>query len=129
MDRYTKSILTVIAGALVYLCIVLTPLPVAYAQRAAQRPGEFTGPGEVVVVGWKVPPSEPLIVTAPAPLPVTINGLVEVRGRVSTERSSGRADRVLIAGWEEGGALERAGTPRAITSTTATGLPVVTLQK
>ena len=45
-DRFTKIVLTVIATALVYLCVVLTPLPSAHAQTAA-RPGDPTGPGTV----------------------------------------------------------------------------------
>jgi len=115
MDRYSKSVLTVIAGALVYLCVVLTPWPAAHAQQTTQRPGEFTGPGEIVVVGWKVPSSQPVQVATTAPLRVT--------GSVTTERSSGHADRVVIAGWEELGSANRAGRARAIESGTA-GLPV-----
>ena len=52
-DRYLKSVLTVIAGALIYLCVILTPIPRASAQTPSIRPGEPSGPTEVVVVGWQ----------------------------------------------------------------------------
>ena len=52
-DRYTKCVLTVIAVALVYLCVIFTPLPHAHAQTSSIRPGESSGPTEVVVVGWE----------------------------------------------------------------------------
>ena len=42
IDRYTKAALTLIATALVYLCVVLTPLPGVQAQGGTQRPGEPT---------------------------------------------------------------------------------------
>jgi hypothetical protein len=32
IDRYTKFVLTVIAGALLYLGVIFTPLPTAIAQ-------------------------------------------------------------------------------------------------
>jgi hypothetical protein len=126
MDRYTKSVLTVIAAALVYLCVVLTPWPAAHAQRATQRPGDFVGPGEIVIVGWKAP--EPVSITAQQPLAVTASAPLQVTGRVTTERSSGRADRVVIAGWEELASADRAGRARAIESGAA-GLPVTATVK
>ena len=49
VDLYTRMVLTAIAAALLYLCIILTPLPVASAQ-TAQRPGMPTGPAEVVIL-------------------------------------------------------------------------------
>ncbi len=60
-DRYTKTVLTVIAGALIYLCVVMTAFPAAQAQSSA-RPGEPTGPQDVVVVGWR--PTTPLPIVA-----------------------------------------------------------------
>ena len=104
-DRYTKIVLTVIATALVYLCIVFTPIPSVFAQANRARPGEPTGPGEMIIVGWKVPPEEPL--------PVSIAQIVKVSGSVTTERSTGRADRVLIAGWEEQSTVDRPGSYRS----------------
>ena len=94
-DRYIKTVLTVIAGALIYLCIVVTPLPGLSAQMTPQRPGESSGPPDVVIVGWRTAESgfpvaviNPVRVVASEPLPI--------RGSVTTERSSsGRADRVV----------------------------------
>jgi hypothetical protein len=85
-DRYTKTVLTVIAGALIYLCVVMTAFPVAQAQSSA-RPGEPTGPQDVVVVGWR--PTTALPIVAVEPL------------RVITEQRAGIPDRVVLAGWEE----------------------------
>jgi hypothetical protein len=42
VDRYLRTVLTVIALCLVYLCLVLTPWPVAQAQQSG-----------VFIVGWK----------------------------------------------------------------------------
>ena len=95
MDRYTKTVLTVIAAALIYLCIVMTPFPAAHAQ-GTRRAGEMiTTPIEAVIVGWKT--NEPLPITAARPL------------QVQTERSTGAADRVVIVGWEENSARDRTG--------------------
>ena len=100
IDRYTKFVLTVIAGALLYLAVIFTPLPTASAQTPSRFPGQSSGPTEVVVVGWQtgqaiVPVSigHPVQVTASKPLPVT--------GQVKTERASDRADRVILVGWEQ----------------------------
>ena len=100
IDRYTKFVLTVIAGALLYLAVLFTPLPMANAQTPSKFPGQSSGPTEVVVVGWQsgqavIPVSigHPVQVTASKPLPVT--------GQVKTERVSDRADRVILIGWEE----------------------------
>lgn len=106
IDRYTKTVLTLIAGALLYLCIVMTAFPAAHAQ-SSLRPGEPTGPGQVVVVGWRV--TEPLPVAFQRPVPViTANEPLRITGTVATERSGGAADRVILAGWEEGATRERA---------------------
>ena len=86
IDRYTKTVLTVIAAALVYLCVAVTAFPAVQAQSTA-RPGESTGPQEVVVVGWR--PNTPLPIVAPEPL------------RVITEQQPGVKDRVVLVGWEE----------------------------
>jgi hypothetical protein len=104
-DRYTKTVLTVIAGALIYLCIVMTPLPAAHAQ-GGLRPGEISsGPISVVVTGWK---TDPAPVMFQRPMPVTVsNDVLRVSGSVTTERSSGQADRVVLVGWEEQAVRER----------------------
>jgi hypothetical protein len=117
IDRYIKSVLTVIAGALLYLCVVLTPIQGLSAQTPSLRPGESSGPTEVVVVGWR--PS------GPDPVPVTIQQTqpLRIEGTVTTERSTtGLADRVVIVGWEAGGTRE---LQRPVTSITASSrLPV-----
>lgn len=123
-DRYTRIILTVIAAALVYLCIVVTPLPGVSAQAPRIRPGDPTGPGEMVIVGWRVPPEQMVPVILNQTVPVSIAGTV----RVSTERSSGRADRVMIAGWEELATTDRPGRVRAI-DPASSGLPVSSIPK
>jgi hypothetical protein len=61
IDRYTKAVLTVIAGALVYIAAMLGgthaaaqgPSPAqAQAPSQAERPGDAGKPQPVVVVGW-----------------------------------------------------------------------------
>lgn len=112
-DRYTKTVLTVIAGALVYLCVVMTAFPPTHAQG---RAGEIATPGQTVIVGWK---GDPLPVVAARPLPVAVPEPL----RVATERGSGVADRVVIVGWEAEATRERQGRVMPINGTTA-GLPV-----
>lgn len=126
-DRYIKTVLTVIASALIYLCVVMTPLPGLSAQTPSQRPGVSSGPLDVVIVGWRTAEAafpvavlNPVRVTASEPLPI--------RGSVTTERSSGRADRVVVVGWEENASIGQPGQPQAISSTRKTGFPVRTLQ-
>jgi hypothetical protein len=114
-DRYTKIVLTVIAAALVYLCVVMTAFPAVQAQ-VTQRPGEFTGrPIEAVIVGWKI--SEPLQIATRSPIPV------------QTERSTGMADRMVIVGWEESAAPGQRGALAPIQSSRGQGLPVSTLAR
>ena len=96
VDTYTKTVLTVIALALLYLCLVHAPLPALQAQ-SSPRPGESTGPAQVVVVGVR----EPLPVALQRPVEVVVtNKAVPITGSVTTERSSGNADRVVLVGWE-----------------------------
>ena len=114
-DRYTKIVLTVIAGALVYLCVVMTAFPAVQAQ-TTQRPGEFTGrPIDAVIVGWKL--TEPVQIATTRPI------------EVKTERSSGAADRMVIVGWEENAAPGTPGALAPISTTRRQGLPVSTLVK
>lgn len=122
-DRYTKAVLTLIATALVYLCIVFTPMPAVQAQ-FTQRPGEPTGPVQVVIVGWRGAQGETIPVAAPAPLTVSVNGLVEVRGQVKTEKANDRADRVVLTGWEENAARENPLGPMRAITLKSPGLPV-----
>ena len=122
VDRYTKVILTVIATALVYLCIVMTPLPGVQAQ-TARRPGDPTGPGEMVIVGWRAPRDETVPVSVMGPVRVTNTEPLSITGRVTTERSAGAADRVVLVGWEEDGIREAPRTMRGISKVTP-GFPV-----
>jgi hypothetical protein len=109
MDRYTKVVLTVIASALVYLCLALTPLPALSAQ-FTQRPGEGMGPVQVVVVGWRAPAGEV----------VQVAGSVQVNGQVVTAPVE-RASRVVIAGYEMGSNREASGEFRPLGP--SSGLP------
>jgi len=108
-DRYTKIVLTVIACALVYICVVITPLPVVAAQQATARPGEFSGPAQVTIVGWHTD----------APIPITTSQPLQV----ITERSSGRPDRMIITGWEENASPGNIGGLHPINA--KNGVPVV----
>ena len=110
-DRYTKTMLTIIACALVYICVAVTAFPSVAAQpvQSSKRPGDTTGPAEVVIVGWKQ--DAPMQISSAEPL------------RVTTERSSGGADRVVVVGYEENAQRERASTLRAF-SLKNSGLPV-----
>ena len=130
-DRYIKSVLTVIAVALIYICIVVTPLPGLSAQTTSQRPGVSSGPLDVVIVGWRTAEAafpvavlNPVSVTASEPLPI--------RGSVTTERSSsGVADRVVVVGWEENALKEKPSRLITINTTsgsTRSGFPVRTVQ-
>ncbi|HYE88661.1 MAG TPA: hypothetical protein VEA16_20000 [Vicinamibacterales bacterium] len=98
VDNYTKTVLTVIAGALIYLCIAMTSFPAAHAQGTTQRPGEFSGPAEVIVTGWK----------STAPIPITASEPM----RVVTERISGAVDRVVLVGWEQSATPEKPSGPK-----------------
>src|SRR5690606_36660655 len=93
-DCYLRVVLTVIAAALVYLCVAITAWPPVSAQagqvEGRPRPGESTGPAEMVIVGFRLPEGIgiPVHVTRGQ---VTVNGgvsvtnEVRVTGRVQTE--------------------------------------------
>ena len=102
-DAYVRGLLTVIAGALVYLSVILTPWPTASAQTAA-RPGDPTGPAEMVIVGVRQGVALPVQVLSAVQIAneVRVTGDVRVTGRVQTEQVPRTADRVVLAGWEEG---------------------------
>lgn len=91
-DRYTRVVLTVIAACLVYLCLVFSGVGTRLraqepaSPQGAQRPGMFTGPAEVVIVGWR---------GEEAGMPVS------VRNIVTTTPAADAAGRVVIAGWED----------------------------
>jgi hypothetical protein len=103
IDRYTKVVLTLIACALLYLCVIFTPLPRAHAQVPSRTPGEPSGPTDVVVVGWRAPGEATVPVRITHSVPVTSPQPLRITGEVTTERSSPRplADRVILVGWEE----------------------------
>jgi hypothetical protein len=76
-DRYTKAVLTIIAGALLYIGAMLSGQP-ASAQGAGATQGSpgmvmDARPQPVVVVGWETP-ERSLPVTVQEPLPVTLRG-------------------------------------------------------
>ena len=123
IDLYTRTVLTVIAAALLYLCVMLTPLPVASAQTAL-RPGDPTGPAEVVVIGWKAP-AIPVQVTDA----IRVAGEVRVTGNVRTRQEDIATDRVVLVGWEERAAQNGRGSYEMFNSRgqAPSGLPVTTL--
>jgi hypothetical protein len=125
-DRYVRITLTVIATALVYLCIVLTPLPSVSAQGGrvvgAPTPGVSTGPAEMVVVGWRVPDTIPVTV-ARGDVRIT-NDTIRVNGRVQAEQPPGTAHRTVLIGWEEQGTLTKAGGFAPLGSAQPRGVPV-----
>lgn len=123
-DRYLRGVLTVIACALVYLCVVMTPLPSAFAQ-GARTPGEPTGPAEVVVVGWKLAPGVGLPVQVMDP--VTIAGEVRVGGRVQTEQAPNTASRIVLIGWEQNAAATGGGLFTSWQVNRGQALPVTTV--
>ena len=124
MDWYLRSVLTVIAAALLYLCLVLTPWPRVSAQ-TARRPGDPTGPAEMVIVGWRVPNDAAMPVQIRGRAEVTVAGDVRVAGRVFTEPVPNTSTRVVLAGWEDAASRERTGTYRAWDDQQRLALPVV----
>lgn len=128
VDRYTRAILTVIAAALVYLCVLQTPWPVASAQYAA-RPGDPTGPAQVVVIGWHTADRVPVQLADSASVRVT--GEVRVTGgSVRTRQEDNARDRVVLAGWENRWTPGTTGGSYAMIDSNGRspqGLPVTTL--
>ena len=92
-DRYTRAALTIIAACLVYLCVadLLRGAPVHAQVYATKRPGEQTGPAEVIIVGWRNFPQ--------GGVPVQIASALPARGSEPI--------RVMLAGWEEGPLVAR----------------------
>lgn len=102
IDRYTKTLLTLIAVTLIYIAAVVTPFPAVNAQQPTLRPGESSGPTQVVIVGWQPSPRDVI------PVAIQQTQPLRIEGTVTTERSTSRtiADRVVIVGWEEAGRRE-----------------------
>lgn len=125
-DVYLRVVLTAIAAALIYLCVLLTPLPVASAQAGrvvgAPTPGVSTGPAEMVVVGWKVAQTLPVTV-AGGEVRVT-NESLRVSGTVQAEQAPNTATRTVVIGWEERGDAKAPGQFRELGDPKAGGMPV-----
>ena len=125
-DFYLRAVLTVIAAALVYLCVVLTPLPTVSAQAGrvvgAPVPGVSTGPAEMVVVGWRAPESLPVTVTR-GEVRVT-NDVLPVSGTVRTEQPPNAMTRTVLVGWEELASTKGPGSFNTIGDVKSNGLPV-----
>jgi hypothetical protein len=131
-DSYLRIVLTVIAAALVYLRVVLTPMPAASAQGAV-TPGTVIGPAEVTIVGWRLAPNA----TFPIHIPgrVTVNGEVRVSndlrvtGKVETEQAAGSTSRVVLSGWEDAATPRAAGKFTPWNSGQGAALPVAPLAR
>ena len=123
-DTYLRGVLTVIAAALLYLCVVFTPLPLVSAQAGrvigAPTPGVSTGPAEMVVVGWKVPDTVPVTI-ARGEVRVT-NESLRVNGTVRAELPD--AARMIVVGWEDGGSQTTPGRFTALDDASGRRLPV-----
>jgi hypothetical protein len=76
----------------------LTPLPTVHAQRGL-RPGDDTGPAQVVIVGWRLDEGLPVRMTESVPL--KMSGDVSINGLVETRSTPDSVSRVILAGWEE----------------------------
>ena len=124
-DLYLRGVLTVIAGALVYLCVILSPLPAISAQ-TAQRPGDPTGPAEMVIVGVRQGVALPVQMQGPVMVSneVRVTGEVKVTGRVQTEQAPRTLSRVVLTGWEDGGAGDAPGSLVRWNRATSIALPV-----
>lgn len=118
-DLYLRVVLTVIATALVYLCVMSTALPVALAQQeqviGASRPGVSTGPGEMVIVGWRTTDTVPVAISG---------GEVRVSGRVETQPASDAVFRTALVGWEERADPPEPGTFHPFVAAHGQALPV-----
>ena len=125
VDAYLRGVFTVIAGALVSLCVVLTPWPTASAQTAL-RPGDPTGPGEMVIVGVRQGVTLPVQVQGPVTVgnELRVTGDVKVSGRVQTEQVPRTLSRVVLTGWEDGGPGDAPGNLVRWNRATSVALPV-----
>jgi hypothetical protein len=129
-DLYLRIVLTVIAAALVYLCVVLTPMPAVSAQTprivGGRTPGEYTGPAEVVIVDWRLPENASLPVNVTrgdvrVSNEVSINGDVEIRQRANNPL------RTVLIGHEDGASTTAAGRFNNISQGAGRGVPVVSV--
>jgi hypothetical protein len=100
-DRYTKAVLTIIAGALLYIGAMLSGQP-ASAQGQGPTAGSPTSvmdgrPQPVVVVGWATP-ERSLPVTVEQPLAVTLRGAPEqpLPVAIAGIRAGGQWDEIRV---------------------------------
>lgn len=118
-DWYLRGVLTVIAAALIYLCVVLTPLPAVSAQTGrvvgAPVPGVSTGPAEMVIVGWRTSDAVPVNVRG---------GEMRISGPVQTQQVPGAVDRVVLVGWEDRATTKGPGNFTGFGEASSQGLPV-----
>ena len=109
-----------------YLCVMLTPMPVVNAQTGrivgTQRPGEYTGPAEVVIVGWRAAEGGTVPVTIPGGVRVTNE--VAVTGEMLVKQLPEDHLRTVLIGHEEGATGRANGAFRPLNSRTG-GVPVV----
>jgi hypothetical protein len=126
-DLYLRVVLTVIAGALVYLCVVLTPMPSVSAQTGrivgGKTPGEYTGPAEVTIVDWRLPAGASLPVTVTRG-DVRITNEVSVSGSVEVTQTPNNPLRSVVVGYEDGATSNRAGQFQGLLQATGRGVPV-----
>jgi hypothetical protein len=123
-------VLTVIAAALVYLCVVLTPMPAASAQGAA-TPGTVIGPAEVTIVGWRLAPNATFPIHIPGRVTVAgevrVSNELRVTGKVETEQTPSSTSRVVLSGWEDAASPRAAGRFTPWNSGQGAALPVAPL--
>lgn len=122
-DLYLRAVLTVIAAALVYLCIALTPMPAASAQGrvvGGRTPGEYTGPAEVVIVDWRLPDGASLPVNVLRG-DVRVSNEVAITGEIEVSQPPDKPLRTVVVGLEEGSSPAGPGRFRTLP---AGGIPV-----
>jgi hypothetical protein len=129
-DRYLRLVLTVIAAALVYLCVILTPLPAVSAQTprivGGKTPGEYTGPAEVVIVDWRLPENASLPVNVTRG-DVRVTNELSITGDVEVVQRPNNPLRTVLIGHEEGASATAAGRFSNISQGAGRGVPVTAL--
>ena len=129
-DRYLRIVLTVIAAALVYLCVILTPLPAVSAQTprivGGKTPGEYTGPAEVVIVDWRLPENASLPVNVTRG-DVRVTNELSITGDVEVVQRPNNPLRTVLIGHEEGASTTAAGRFSNISAGAGRGVPVTAL--
>ena len=129
-DLYLRTVLTVIAAALVYLCVVLTPLPTVSAQTprivGGRTPGEYTGPAEVVIVDWRLPENASLPVNVTRG-DIRVSNEVRITGDVEVRQPANSPLRTVLIGHEEGASTSATGRFTSINLGAGRGVPVMVL--